>query len=126
MTTTEQPRAAEMADNIDVDRIALTIDHALAERRVLPPYEELTDLEQLLRRHIQLLLPVVQERTNGMDRGSAAWYERQAALDSVRHLVDRGMGNGLMSATVHVQELGRACRFLLDYYREVPRGASTA
>ncbi|MGP3979504.1 DUF6415 family natural product biosynthesis protein [Streptomyces sp. KR80] len=104
-------------DEIDVARIGLTIDQALAERRVLPPYEELSDLEQRLRGHIQLLLPVVQEHTRGMDRGSAMWYQRQTTLDSVRHLLDGGMGEGLMSATVHVHELGRTCRFLLDYYQ---------
>lgn len=111
-----QAAAADSAA-IDVDRIALTLDRALAHRLVLPPYEELADLEQLLRGHIQLLVPIVQADTDRMPRGIPAWEQRQATLDVVPHLLGHGLGEGLMSAaSVHVHELGRCCRFLLDYY----------
>ena len=40
------------------------------------------------------------------------WDQQQASIDQVRHTLDDGLGDGLLSAAAQVQELGRACRSL--------------
>ncbi|MGP3951187.1 DUF6415 family natural product biosynthesis protein [Streptomyces sp. 7N604] len=121
MTTTERPGAATTTDCIDVDSIALTIDQALTRRRVLPPYQELVDLERLLRGHLQLLMPIVQKDTDALDRGTPEWYQQQTCLDHTRQALAQGLGEGLQSAASHVEDLGRMCRILLNYQQEDTR-----
>ncbi|MGP3952651.1 DUF6415 family natural product biosynthesis protein [Streptomyces sp. 7N604] len=118
MTTGQRPRTKQQADEIDVDHIGQTIEQAVAQRGALPPYQELVDLEQLLRGHLQLLMPIVQSGTDALNHGTPDWYRRQAWLDHSRHALERGLGDGLQSAANHVEDLARMCRILLNYQQD--------
>lgn len=119
MHTTTSGNAASADDQVDADVIGRTVQRALERRPVLPPYQELLDLEETLRGHIELLAPIVEEQAARMNRGTTMWYQRRSSLDSARRTLRDGMGDGLQSASVHVHDLGRVCRALLDYQQDL-------
>lgn len=92
-----------------------TIARAHATAAVLPQYQDLVELEQLLRGHLGLLLPSAQASTNRLNRGTVLWHLRQTTIDRAWRALAEGMGDGLRSAAVHVQELARVCQFLLSW-----------
>ena len=100
---------------VDTETIQARIQRAATVTAVLPQYQDLVVLEQLLRGHLNLLLPIAQEHTDRLDRGSAQWHRQQTTIDRARRTLAEGMGEGLMSAAAHVQELSRSCRFLLNW-----------
>jgi hypothetical protein len=88
---------------VDADTIRVTVERAL-EQGPTPRYAKLEELEGLLRRHLKILLP--EAKKAGAVRG---------LLAAVRsHLAD-GMGEGLMSARIHVRQLAHDTRALLRY-----------
>ncbi|MET8681436.1 DUF6415 family natural product biosynthesis protein [Streptomyces sp. NPDC004647] len=107
--------ASENAALVDADVIGRTVERALARRAALPPFQELLDLEEILRGHIELLAPIVEAQAARMNRGNTAWYQRRSSLDRARRALSDSMGAGLQSADIHIRELGRVCRSLLDY-----------
>lgn len=111
MTASPDPQS----DSTDAEVIRTTIERARAKCSVLPQYQELVELEQLLRRHLELLLPDAQASTDRLNRGTVLWYQRQRTLDRIRRVYAEGMGDGLRSAALHVQELARSCQFLLNW-----------
>lgn len=99
---------------VDVATIRDTVTRAL-EQGPLPRYEDLEMLEQLLRGHINLLLPDAEKAVDQLDRGSVEWYGQRTMLDVARHRLDEGLGEGMVSARVHVSQLAHSCRALLAY-----------
>ena len=110
--------ATQDATPIDADTVRSTIARVSETRAVLPQYQDLVNLQQLLRGHLRLLLPLAQARANRLNRGSTLWYQRQTTIDRARLALDEGMGDGLRSAALHVQELSRHCEFLLNSHCE--------
>ncbi|MGW1614425.1 DUF6415 family natural product biosynthesis protein [Streptomyces sp. NPDC002285] len=85
------------------------IEEGLAAAGILPPYERLVELDQLLRVAIGELLPVAQAAADTLNRGTPAWYTCQKAVDEARRTLDGDLGIGLRSAALHVAELARHC-----------------
>ena len=99
---------------VDVDTIRATVDRALTHGPV-PRYQDLQDLEQLLRGHMQLLLPLAETAVDTLWHGSVDWYTERATLDIARSQLNEGLGSGLVSAHGHVRQLAYSCRTLLRY-----------
>ncbi|MEC4019404.1 DUF6415 family natural product biosynthesis protein [Streptomyces sp. H27-D2] len=99
---------------VDRDTIQKTIGRGLTERSAPLRYEELAELEQLLRGHIHLLLPAVEAKVDRMWHGGREWYGHRARLDGIRRQVEQGLGVGLISAQLQVHQLARDCRWLLE------------
>ncbi|MDT0377560.1 DUF6415 family natural product biosynthesis protein [Streptomyces sp. DSM 42041] len=102
MRSASLPESAD-ALPVDPDTIRATIGRALIEGPA-PRYATLEELEGLLRGHVQLLLPEAQEA--GAPRN---------LLASVRVHLKEGMGEGLVSARVHVRQLAHDARALLRH-----------
>jgi len=104
----------EPTDSGPIDRAVIqqTIDRALVEGPP-PPYEVLLELEDLLRGHIQQLLPAAEAAVGRLWRGGTAWWNAKTTLDAISEDVGRGLGEGLISAQKHVARLARHCRWLL-------------
>lgn len=117
MTATARPDPTEApADTLPVDvaTILATIERALTQGP-LPRYEDLEELEGLLRGHIGLLLPMAAAAVDKLDRGSVEWYGQTTMLDVARHRLEEGLGEGMVSAKVHVAQLAYSCQALLAY-----------
>lgn len=99
---------------VDVDTIRSTITRAL-EQGPLPRYEDLEDLEGLLRGHIGLLLPIAAAAIDVLPQNSVERDGQSAILSIARDRLSEGMGPGLSSAHTHVRQLAHSCRALLRY-----------
>lgn len=93
------------------------IEEALSVCRALPPYERLVELDRQLRTELAERAPLVQKRANGMNRGTIQWYERQRGLTATRNALAEDLGDGFLSAAMHVEELGRRLLELDGYLR---------
>lgn len=109
----EPPEPAPAADPIDVATIRATVERALAHGP-MPCREDLAEAEELLRGHIQLLLPIAEAAVDQLWRGGVEWYGKRSWLDIARDRVGRGLGSGV-SAHTHVRLLAHDCRALLRY-----------
>lgn len=105
---------------VDVTTIRATVDRAL-EQGPLPAREVLVELEQLLRGHIQLMLPIAEAAVEQLDRGSVEWYEQRTWLDVARDRAGWGLGIGLTTAHTHVRLLAHDTRALLRYVEDAAR-----
>ncbi|WP_405838923.1 DUF6415 family natural product biosynthesis protein [Streptomyces platensis] len=99
---------------IDVATIQTSIARAQTLRRESPELDELVELEALLRGHIEVLLPEVQAAYDRLWRGSVGWSRGVGRLSGVRFQVRQGLGEGVLSAHVQVNQLARDCQWLLD------------
>ncbi|MFJ8929195.1 DUF6415 family natural product biosynthesis protein [Streptomyces sp. NPDC102364] len=95
---------------------AALIDEATAATGILPPHDRLVDLAAQLRTELRDLIPVVQARADGMNRGTTDWYSCDRALAGARETLEGDLGVGLRSAALHVASLGRFLG-VLDAYR---------
>ncbi|MHC0432919.1 DUF6415 family natural product biosynthesis protein [Streptomyces sp. O3] len=86
---------------------------------ILPPYERLVELDELLRAELTRLVPIVQRRTDTLWRGAPDWYTQRSILDGARHALDSDLGTGLRSAATQVHQLARYCRWLAQAAGEV-------
>lgn len=98
---------------VDLEMIRATVDRALAQGPV-PPHRELVELEELLRGHIGMLLPLAETAVGKLWRGGVEWYGKRAWLDIARDRVGMGLGHGTAAHT-HIRLLGHDCRALLRY-----------
>jgi hypothetical protein len=89
--------------------VGALIDEGLAAPGILPTYERLVELDQLLRAAIVKMLPVAQTAADELNRGTPEWYSRQTAIDEARKVLAGNLGAGLRSAALHVAELARRC-----------------
>lgn len=94
------------------------IAEALTATRIPPTIDRCEHLNAQLRARIAALIPVVQGQADRMDRGHVGWYNRRRLLDHTQATLGQGLGAGLMSAALHVEELARHCRALARYAGE--------
>lgn len=112
--TRPSSHAEPRPEPVDVATIRATAERALTVGPS-PRYEQLEELEHLLHGHLKLLLPIAEAAVNALDRGTVEWYGQRTVLDTARGHMDEGMGEGLVSARVHVRQLGHDTRALLRY-----------
>jgi hypothetical protein len=102
------------SEPVDVEAIRQAVHSALAQGP-MPRYEDLADLEQQLRAHIGLLLPIAEAAVDKLWRGGVEWYDKRCFLDLARDRMTHGLGTGIVSARMQVTHLAHDCRALLRY-----------
>ncbi|MCZ1013925.1 DUF6415 family natural product biosynthesis protein [Streptomyces noursei] len=107
---------------VDVEMMRRTIDRALVLRSSQLDRAELEELEELLRGHIEVILPEALERTERLWHGSREWYLARSTLGTIAHSVRLGLGDGLLANYAHVTRLARDCQWILRGHtdRECP------
>lgn len=98
---------------VDIEMMRRTIDRVLVLRSSPLTHTELEELEELLRGHIEVILPEALERTDRLWRGSREWYLGRSTLGNIAHNVRLGLGDGPLANYAHVTRLARDCDWLL-------------
>ncbi|WP_208881954.1 DUF6415 family natural product biosynthesis protein [Streptomyces armeniacus] len=99
---------------MDIHAIRTTVDRALRPL-ARPARPDMVELEQLLREHVEQLLPAAEFAIEQMWHGSVDWWDHRTQLDRIRRDADRGLGDSPLSAHVQVRHLARDCATLLAY-----------
>ncbi len=107
--TTPEPLRLTAGMRHDLTR---AVGRALAPSAVLPRAEDVEELTERLRGYAMCLVPEVEGRVSGMERGTTEWRKATSALADARRALDAGPGTGLRSAVDHMRELGRVCHRL--------------
>lgn len=102
----------------DLDAMRYTISRARGQSSVPLRYDELTELESELRGHIDRLLPTTREAVDRLWHGGTVWHQQISRLDGIERQVGQGLGTGVLSAHVQVQQLAKDCQWLLDHQRQ--------
>jgi hypothetical protein len=101
---------------IDVATIAATINRALRENAGRLDLSGLAEREEVLRGHIDLLLPEARDARGRLWHGSIEWHRRTVRLDGVERQARRGLRGGPLPAHIQVQQLARDCQWLLNQH----------
>lgn len=110
----EPPRSIPRPDvPVDVVTIRATVDRALTQGP-LPDRDALEELDQLLRGHIQLLLPMGETAVEELTPGTVEYVGQRQLVNIARYRVDRPLGHG-PAAHTHVRLLAHDARALLAY-----------
>lgn len=125
MTATATPpeptdQAPADALPIDVVTIRATITRALRDGPA-PAHDDLVLLEQLLRGHIQLLLPEGERAVEQLKPGKVDYVGQRQVLNVARDRVQKGLPSNPATAHTHVRLLAHDCRALLRYAEEAGR-----
>ncbi|MDT0381453.1 DUF6415 family natural product biosynthesis protein [Streptomyces sp. DSM 42041] len=99
---------------VDVGTIRTTVDRAL-QQGPAPERDDLVLLEQLLRGHIQLLLPLGEQAVEQLDRRTVEYVGQRQALNIARYRVGKRLCYDRATAHTHVRLLAQDCRGLLRY-----------
>lgn len=99
------------------------VEEALSACGTLPPHERLVDLNEGLRAELAELVPVVTEQSEKLDQGTPEWHARARALRAVASALEEDLGTGLLSAAMHVAELGRRVLELDRYAASGPQSS---
>ncbi|MFI7101068.1 DUF6415 family natural product biosynthesis protein [Streptomyces sp. NPDC050161] len=102
---------------MDVEVVSDTIRRALSLGGGRPDLEAMAELEERLRGHINLLLPIVEAEADRLCGGGLEWARRMHVMSTVPAQSERVLSNGPLSAHVHIAQLARDCQWLLDRHR---------
>lgn len=95
-----------------------TLDALIAEahaaRQVLPRRERCEEIARQLRAAIGDLRLAAMERAGRLEPRSRDWYQVQGVLDRTDNVLRGRLGDGLLSAAIHVGELARQATALRD------------
>lgn len=94
------------------------ISEAYAATGILPTIDDCRRINDGLRAAIGELAGQVGERQLHKTARSRDWYRCDRLLADTETLLAQDMGAGLLSAALHVAELGRHCQMLRDCIRE--------
>ncbi|MFI2257456.1 DUF6415 family natural product biosynthesis protein [Streptomyces tubercidicus] len=121
MTTQQRASVGEEAATVlngkglDLDKVRCTISRARGQSSVQLHYDELTALESELRGYIAQLLPAVKNAVDKIWHGATAWHQQVSRLDGIERQAGQGLGTGVLSAHVQVQQLAKDCQWLIDH-----------
>ncbi|KNB51510.1 DUF6415 family natural product biosynthesis protein [Streptomyces caatingaensis] len=99
---------------LDLVTIRATVRRALHERPSLPPAQEVREITDALRGHLELMRQEGTTRRDLLGRRTEAWHRWNCVLDRARTELEGDPGSGLCSAVAYMQGLGRTCRYLAD------------
>lgn len=95
-----------------------TLDALIAEahgaRQVLPRRERCEEIARQLRAAIGDLRLAAMERAGRLEERSREWYRVQTVLDDTDDALRGRLGDGLLSAAIHVADLARQAAALRD------------
>ncbi|MGW2920439.1 DUF6415 family natural product biosynthesis protein [Streptomyces angustmyceticus] len=117
-----ETRDSTRAEPIDTVTIGETVRRGLALSSGPLDREAVAGLHEMLRGHVALLLPGARGNADQLWRGSGAWYERAARLDSITRQLEQPLAGDPFAAMVQVQLLARDCDWLLDQQTGLPGG----
>ncbi|MFG2863188.1 DUF6415 family natural product biosynthesis protein [Streptomyces sioyaensis] len=124
MTTDQRVSAGEATatdpngNDLDLDTVRYTISRARGQSSVPLHYAELTELETELCGYIGRLLPAAKKAVDKLWHGGIAWHQRISRLDGIERQVGQGLGTGVLSAHVQVQQLAKDCQWLIDHQEQ--------
>ncbi|MFG2225401.1 DUF6415 family natural product biosynthesis protein [Streptomyces sp. NPDC048644] len=98
---------------VDAEIITATIRWTVRLAAKRPNRRTLLELQQLLRGHIGLLLPLVRESILGVRPGSIEAHQLTVRLDGIETQTRRELSPGPLLANVQVQQLACDCQWLL-------------
>lgn len=96
------------------------ISEAYAATGILPTIDDCRRINDGLREAIGEHAEEIRERQAGLPARSRDWYRCDRLLADTVELLARDMGSGLLSAALHVAELGRHCQMLRDCLHDIP------
>ncbi|MFI7099919.1 DUF6415 family natural product biosynthesis protein [Streptomyces sp. NPDC050161] len=118
LDSASEATAAELAGHespLDFDGVRYSISRARGQSSVPFNHGALITLESELCGYIGRLLPAAREAAGKLPRDSAEWHRRISRLNGIELQVEQGLGEGVLSAHVQVQQLARDCRWLIDH-----------
>ncbi len=101
---------------IDAETISMTIRRALRLGSGRPKLGELADVAEDLRGHVALLLVEAREAAGRRWPAGCEVHHVTARFDGIEQRTQQGLGDGALSAHVHVHQLARDCQWLLAHY----------
>ncbi|MEK2475921.1 DUF6415 family natural product biosynthesis protein [Streptomyces noursei] len=125
MTTTTTPSATRESGvvrtspgewPIDAETISRTIRQALRLGSGRPELGELAEVAEDLRGHVALLLVDAREAAGHRWPAGCEVHRVTTRLDGIEQQTQRNLGDGALSAHVHVHQLARDCQWLLAHY----------
>ncbi|MEV5479326.1 DUF6415 family natural product biosynthesis protein [Streptomyces sp. NPDC052207] len=90
-----------------VDPVAALIVEAFDAGHSMPPHERLVEVDQLLRKEIERLVPLAREHTAQAEERTRTWYALMSAADSAAYACRFELGSGRLAGALHVAELAR-------------------
>ncbi|MYT17001.1 hypothetical protein YWIDRAFT_06593 [Streptomyces sp. SceaMP-e96] len=101
--------------DLDLGIVHDTISRARGQSSVPLNYDELSKLEAELCGYIAQLLPPAKKAVDKLWHGGTAWHQQISRLDGIERQVGQGLGTGVLSAHVQVQQLAKDCQWLIDH-----------
>lgn len=92
---------------LDAAAIQALITESLGATQQLPEQHRIAELDEQLREELGRLLPIAQQRANGLNRGTTEWYALQRTIDHTGDSLRQRPGTGRLSGALHVAELAR-------------------
>ncbi|MGW2550736.1 DUF6415 family natural product biosynthesis protein [Streptomyces sp. NPDC001635] len=90
-----------------VDPVADLIVEAFDAGHSMPPHDRLVEVDQLLRKEIDRLVPLAREHATQTEERSRTWYALMSAADSAEYACRFELGSGRLAGALHVAELAR-------------------
>ncbi|WP_328547701.1 DUF6415 family natural product biosynthesis protein [Streptomyces platensis] len=121
MTTHQRVSACEATatdlkgQDLDLNTVRYAISRARGQSSAPLNHEALTELEAELCNYIDRLLPAAKEAVAKLWHGGTAWHQQISRLDEIEHQVGQGLGAGVLSAHVQVQQLAKDCQWLINH-----------
>ncbi|MFI7101083.1 DUF6415 family natural product biosynthesis protein [Streptomyces sp. NPDC050161] len=100
-------------DPADAEIATAAINAAMRLAAGQPDRTMLVELQQALRGHIALLLPLARKSARAPRHGSVEANRLTARFDSIEKQTRRDLPTGPLSANVQVQQLAHDCQWLL-------------
>ncbi|MEU8784340.1 DUF6415 family natural product biosynthesis protein [Streptomyces sp. NPDC048637] len=121
MTTQQRASACEATaadlngQDLDLNSVRYAISRARGQSSAPLNHEALTELETELCGYIGSLLPTAKAAVDKLWHGGIAWHQQISRLDGIERQVGQGLGTGVLSAHVQVQQLAKDCQWLIDH-----------
>lgn len=121
--TAETPATAERDKRpLDVPTMRASARRLLAEDAELPTFEEMETLTLLLRGHMMLIIPEVEQVAARQPKDDIPRYCALACIGEARMRLDLTAGHGLPAGIAHAKRLSRSLNALCDHYENLGGG----
>jgi hypothetical protein len=98
----------------DIEQMRAAASAVLGDTEPLPRFDDLAEATERLRRHLHVLIPVVQDSVDALPTGDVNRAAMHADVQNARARMQASPGPGLVSATRHARSLARELQALCD------------